>query len=189
MGEEGRGAKRSLKPDGPVIVACDVARYGRDKTIVVRRQGARARIVRKINGQDTMSIAEYLKEYCEREKVDFVVVDETGVGGGVVDRLRQLRLRGPKLVPFVAGSSPSNPRYHVNLGAEVWWIMRNRYESGDLDTDDDAALIEQVSTRKFYREGERVKLQSKYKLPRSPDEADALAMTFAVRKDRVRIWV
>ena len=182
-------AERSLEPDGPVIVACDVARYGRDRTVVVKRQGARARIVQKINGQDTMKIAEYLKGYCESEKANFLVVDETGVGGGVVDRLRQLGLRGPKLVPFVAGSSPTNPRYHVNLGAEVWWIMRNRYESGDLDTDDDADLIEQVSTRKFYREGERVKLESKFKLSKSPDEADALAMTFAVRKGRVKIWV
>ena len=182
-------AERSLKPDGPVIVACDVARYGSDKTVVVRRQGARARIVRKIKGQDTMEIAEYLKAYCDSHRVDFLVVDETGVGGGVVDRLRQLRLRGPKLVPFVAGASPSNPRYHVNLGAEVWWIMRNRYEAGDLDTDDDPALIEQVSTRKFYREGERVRLQSKYRISRSPDEADALAMTFAVRTGRMKIWV
>ena len=182
-------AERSLEPDGPVIVACDVARYGRDKTVVVKRQGAHARIVHKMQGQDTMKIAEYLKKYCESEKAEFLVVDETGVGGGVVDRLRQLGLRGPKLVPFVAGSSPSNPRYHVNLGAEVWWIMRDRYESGDLDTPNDPDLIEQVSTRKFYREGERVKLESKYKLSKSPDEADALAMTFAVRKDRVRIWV
>ena len=182
-------AERSLKPDGPVIVACDVARFGRDKTIVMRRQGAHARIVRKIKGQDTMEIAEYLKGYCDSHRVDFLVVDETGVGGGVVDRLRQLGLRRTKLEPFVAGSSPSNPRYHANRGAEVWWIMRNRYEIGDLDTDNDAALIEQVSTRKFYREGERIRLQIKYKLAKSPDEADALAMTFAVRKERMKIWV
>ncbi len=182
-------AERSLEPDGPVILACDVARFGGDKTVVVRRQGAQARIVRKIKGQDTMEIADYLKGYCDGEKVDFVVVDETGVGGGVVDRLRQLRLRGPKLVPFLAGASASNPRYHANRGAEVWWVMRNRYQEGDLDTDDDADLIEQVSTRKFFREGERIKLDDKYKLRRSPDEADALAMTFAVRTGRVRIWV
>ena len=182
-------AERSLKPDGPVILACDVARHGSDKTVVVRRQGAYARIVHRINGQDTMEIAEYLKRFCDREKVDFLVVDETGVGGGVVDRLKQLRLRGTKLEPFVAGSSPSNPRYHANRGAEVWWIMRNRYEMGDLDTDNDAALIEQVSTRRFYRQGERITLQTKYELAKSPDEADALAMTFAVRKERVKIWV
>ena len=182
-------AERSLEPDGPVIVACDVARHGSDKTVVVRRQGAYARIVHRIHGQDTMEIAEYLKRFCDSEKVDFLVVDETGVGGGVVDRLKQLGLRGTKLEPFVAGSSPSNPRYHANRGAEAWWIMRNRYEMGDLDTDNDPALIEQVSTRTFFREGERIKLQTKYELAKSPDEADALAMTFAVRKQKVQIWV
>ena len=52
-----------------------------------------------------------------------------------------------------------------------------------------AAMIEQVSTRRFYREGERIKLQDKFKLSKSPDEADALAMTFAVRKQKVQIWV
>ena len=182
-------AARSLEPDGPVIVACDVARYGSSRTVVARRQGAHVRIVHRMKGQDTMEIAEFLKGYCEREGADFLVVDETGVGGGVVDRLRQLRLRGPRLVAFVAGAAASNPRYHANLGAEVWWIMRNRYESGDLDTPNDPELIEQVSTRKFHREGERVSLESKYRLAKSPDEADAVAMTFAVRKSRVRIWV
>ena len=93
MGAGGRGAG-SLEPDGPVIVACDVARYGRDRTVVVKRQGARARIVQKINGQDTMKIAEYLKGYCESEKANFLVVDETGVGGGVVDRAEAARPAG-----------------------------------------------------------------------------------------------
>lgn len=32
-------AKRKLEPEGKVIVACDVARFGHDKTVVMRRQG------------------------------------------------------------------------------------------------------------------------------------------------------
>ena len=34
-------AHRSLQPAGPVVVACDVARYGHGKTVVMRRQGPR----------------------------------------------------------------------------------------------------------------------------------------------------
>ena len=75
-------AARSLEPDGPVIVACDVARYGSSRTVVARRQGAHVRIVHRMKGQDTMKIAEYLKGYCEREGADFLVVDETGRGRG-----------------------------------------------------------------------------------------------------------
>ena len=137
-----------------------------------------------------MQIAEWLAGYCERELVDYLVIDETGVGGGVIDRLRQLRVRRARLVPFVGGSRASDPSQFANLGAEAWWKMRRAYESGELDTEGDRALVEQVATRRYTREGERIKLQSKYKMRRSPDEADALAMTFAVngRRNRVAIW-
>jgi phage terminase large subunit len=183
-------ARRGLAAEGPVVVACDVARFGRDKTVVVQRQGPVARIVWKIRGQDTMKIAAFLKAYCEQNPVDYLVVDETGVGGGVVDRLRELRLGGTRLVPFTAGEKSEQPAYFYNKTAEVWWIMRNRYISGDLDTDDDPALIAQVSTRTFSREPEgQIRLQSKYKMPSSPDEADALAMTFAVKPAKMQIWV
>ena len=60
---------------------------------------------------------------------------------------------------------------------------------GDADTDDDQALIEQVSSRKWDEdERGRKRLQSKRELARSPDEADALAMTFAAERDGVRLW-
>ncbi len=183
-------AERTLEAAGPVVSACDVARFGRDKTVVVRRQGGVARIAHRIQGQDTMQIAEWLAEHCERELVDYLVVDETGVGGGVIDRLRQLRVRRARLVPFVAGSRASEPEQFVNLGAEAWWKMRRAYEYGELDTEWDSALVEQVTTRRYRREGERIKLQSKYSMRRSPDEADALAMTFAVdtKRKRLMIW-
>ena len=183
-------ARRELTAAGPVVVACDVARFGQDKTVVMRRQGPVARIVWKIRGQDTMEIATYLKDYCDRNPVDYLVVDETGVGGGVVDRLRELRLGRTRLVPFIAGESAGQPEYFYNRTSEVWWIMRNRYISGDLDTDDDPALIAQVSTRTFSREpAGQIRLQSKYKMHSSPDEADALAMTFAVKRGKMQIWV
>ena len=68
--------------------------------------------------------------------------------------------------------------------------MRNAYINGELDTDDDAALISQVSTRRCKRESDgRIKLESKDKMYRSPDEADPLAMTFAATRGGVKIWV
>ena len=183
-------AKRELTPRGPVVVACDVARFGHDKTVAVRREGSVARIVWRVRGHDTMSIAGYLKSYCDREDVDALVVDDTGVGGGVVDRLREVKLAGTRLVPFIAGEKADAETYFVNRAAEVWWAMRKSYLSGDLDTDDDAALIGQVSSRKFSWESDgRIRLQSKEHMHRSPDEADALAMTFAAKLRGVKIWV
>ena len=183
-------AKREMKAEGPVIVACDVARYGHDKTVVMRRQGPVTRIVWRVRGHDTMNIAGFLKSYCDEHDVETLVVDDTGVGGGVVDRLREVRLGRTHLVAFIAGQKAEDGTHFANRIAEVWWAMRNSYLSEELDTDDDSALIGQVSSRKYWvRSDGRIRLQSKEKLHRSPDEADALAMSFAAPKGGMKIWV
>ena len=182
-------AQRQLEAEGPVIVACDVARLGRDKTVVTQRQGAVARIVWRVTGHDTMEVAGFLKRHCDDNDVDVLVIDDTGVGGGVTDRLRELRPGRARLVPFIAGQKPHDETHFANRAAEAWWVMRSRYLSGDLDTDDDAALIGQVSSRKYWvRSDGKIRLQSKDEMYRSPDEADSLAMTFAVTRGGVRIW-
>ena len=187
--EAAEAAARSLTPTGPVIVGCDVARFGRDRTVVVRRQGPVARIVWKSRGSDTMSVASYLMSYCEENEVDSLVVDETGVGAGVVDRLKELR-PACRVVSFNGARRAHNTERYSNRITEVWTAMAERYASGELDTDDDPALIEQVSGRKCKvgKDG-RTHLQSKEDMKRSPDEADALAMTFAVRRGGNRIWM
>ena len=69
--------------------------------------------------------------------------------------------------------------------------MRDRYIAGEMDTDEDDALIGQVSSRTHSQDSRgRIVLQSKRDMPKSPDEADALAMTFAVsRKEGLKLWV
>ena len=183
-------AKRQLEADGPVVIACDVARFGQDKTVVIRKQGPVARLVWRVRGQDTMKIVGFLKSYCDHHDVETVVVDDTGVGGGVVDRLREVRLRGARVVPFIAGQKAEDATHFANRLAEVWWAMRNSYLTRELDTDDDAALIGQVSSRRYWlRSDGRIRLQSKDAMHRSPDEADALAMTFVPIRGGVKIWV
>ena len=181
-------AKRELSPEGPVVLGCDVARYGHSKTVVVQRQGAVARIVWRVTGHDTMKIVGFLKAYCDQHDVDELVVDDTGVGGGVVDRLREVRPRRARIVAFIAGERAKNDTYFANRVTEVWWVMRHKYLSGEMDTDDDAALIGQVSSRRYSLESEgTIRLESKEKIHRSPDEADALAMTFAATRGGVKI--
>jgi len=182
--------KRELTPEGPVLVACDVARYGQDKTVVMRRQGPVARIAWRVTGRDTMKIVGFLKAYCAEQRADALVVDDTGVGGGVVDRLKEQGMGHTKLIPFIAASKPEDETYFANRLAEVWWMMRNSYLAKELDTNDDAALIGQVSSRKYWwRSDGRIRLQSKESMYRSPDEADALSMTYAATRGGVKLWV
>ena len=183
-------AKRQMDPEGPIVAACDVARFGHDKTVVIKRRGPVARIAWRARGQDTMKIAGFLRNYCQSENVEELVVDDTGVGGGVVDRLREERLGKTRLVPFIGGQRPNDETHFANRLAEVWWAMRTCYLARDLDTDDDSALIGQVSSRQYrLRSDGRIRLQSKESMYRSPDEADALAMTFATTRGGVKIWV
>ena len=183
-------AKRELEAEGPTVLACDVARYGHDKTVAIQRQGPVARIAWRVMGHDTMNIAGFLNSYCDQHKVDALVVDDTGVGAGVVDRLKEIRVAPTRLVPFIGGQRANDETHFANRQAEMWWTMRNSYMSRDLDTDDDRALIGQVSSRRWsVRSDGRIQLQSKDSMYRSPDEADALAMTFAATRGGVRIWV
>lgn len=183
-------AKRRMEPVGPTIVACDVARFGHDKTVVMRREGPVARIVWRVRGHDTMQIAGFLKAYVEQHQVDTLVVDDTSMGGGVVDRLRELQLARTRLVAFIGGQKAEDDAHFSNRLAEVWWAMRQGFLSRELDIEDDPALIGQISSRQYWvHSSGRIRLQSKQSMYRSPDEADALAMTFAATRGGVRIWV
>ncbi len=182
-------AKKRLQPAGELIIACDVARYGHAMTVVMKRQGPVARIVWRVRGRDTMKTADFLHRYCLDNPVDAIVVDDTGVGGGVVDRLKALRPPRARIVPFLGGAAAVDKDHFANRVSEAWYAMRTRYLQHDLDTDDDPALIAQVSSRKYeYRGLSQIALESKRKNPDRMDEADALAMTFAASRGEFTIW-
>ena len=185
--------ERELAPDGEVVVACDVAHKGHDHTVVMRRQGGVARIVRRVRGHDTMEVSGILKSYCDEHRVDVLVIDAVGVGAGVADRLREVGLATARLEEFNGGNNAKRGDRFANRNAEVWWAMRERYLDGELDTENDDNLIGQVSAREYTIDSKgRVKLQSKREMTDSPDEADALAMTFAPQPAKglsFKIWV
>ena len=185
--------ERELTPDGEVVVACDVAHKGHDHTVVMRRQGGVARIVRRVRGHDTMEVSGILKSYCDEHRVDVLVIDSVGVGAGVADRLREVGLATARLEEFNGGEKAKRADRFADRNAEAWWAMRKRYLDGELDTENDDNLIGQVSTREYTIDSKgRVKLQSKREMTDSPDEADALAMTFAPQPAKglsFKIWV
>lgn len=185
--------EREIAPEGEVIVACDVAHKGHDHTVVMRRQGGVARIVRRVRGYDTMEVSGVLKSYCDEHRVNVLVIDAVGVGASVADRLREVGLTTARIEEFNGGNNAKRGDRFVNRNAEVWWAMRERYMDGDLDTENDEKLISQVSSREYTIDSKgRVKLQSKRKMTDSPDEADALAMTFAPQPAKglsLKIWV
>lgn len=178
-----------LDPQTPVILGVDVAREGEDKTVVVRRQGDVARIVWRIQGANTMRTAGWVAEYCSTNHVDTVVVDDTGVGGGVTDRLKET-LPNTHIAAFKGGAKAGKPDRFANAVAEAWWAVRDwlTKEGSQADIEDDGALIGQLSARGYEIQSDRViRLEAKEKMGKSPDEADALALTFGRGKGRPNV--
>jgi len=170
------------------VLGVDVARFGEDDSVIYRRQGAVARKVYKINGRPTTHLAGKVLELVEGDPlIETVVIDTVGVGAGVFDMCRETFARRGlnnrvKLIPFVGGARAHRPTRYFNRIAEAWWRMRQAFDILDIENDD--ALISQITTRTYeLQRDSTIRLESKVKMKErgapSPDEADALAMTFA----------
>lgn len=119
-----------------------------------------------------------------------IVVDEIGVGSGVLDRLRELGLR---VSGFNASARPSRRNAHqfANARAQAYWNLRRLMEEGKIAIPPDDDLTEElISVRWKVNSAGRVQIEPKEdlrsRLRRSPDKADAMAMAFATLDRRER---
>lgn len=164
----------------PIIFGVDVARFGDDHSITTVRRGRDCRTHErlKFHGLDTMQYAARIAEYAERLRPDAIFVDGGGVGGGVVDRLRQLTV--PNVIEVNFGSK-GDGRYLRR--ADVMWAGMKEWLAGGAIPDDDDLQSELTTREYFFSSDNRITLESKDDLKargeHSPDWADSLALTFA----------
>lgn len=183
-------------------IGCDVARYGDDKTVITPRIASKIFPFEKYSKKSTMETAgnvikickEYMKKYPKIKRC-IIKIDDTGVGGGVTDRLREVvkEERLPySIIPVNNGSSATDD-YYANLGAQVWGILRDALEENfsavmqgndpiiELPYDDE--MIKQLSNRKkkITSKG-KIQLESKDEMKSrnvgSPDIADSITLAF-----------
>lgn len=177
--------------DFPLVVACDVARFGSDSTVIATRVGQRARISRVYGGRDTMrTVGEILRVgrelRADRRGVRVtVVVDDVGVGGGVTDRLREVSEPGVSVVAFNGASRPRGSRAgdYPNRRSQAWFELAEQLAGVDLDADEELAADLLAPRYSLDSQGRRVvelKSETKKRLRRSPDRGDAIVMLFAV---------
>lgn len=173
----------------PFVIGVDVARFGDDASVIYFRKGRDGRSIPPtiLRGVDTMTLASKVAECHLQYRADAVFVDGGGVGGGVVDRLRQLRVPcfdvqfGGKADTdgFATGSTGI---LYANKRAEMWGGMREWLKTGTIW--DDAQLREEICAPEYgYNVRNEIQLERKEDMKRrgkaSPDIADALALTFA----------
>lgn len=176
-------------------LVCDVARFGDDETAIsVREHGDidRLTVVEAYVGQDTMRTAGALVQHVRSLDGDGltvrrIVVDDAGVGGGVVDRLRELKREGVlpahvAIVGFNGGAKPKTKADYPNARSEAWFHFADELERIALDPD--AKLLADLVAPTYVvdSKGRRVvemKKDTKKRLKRSPDRGDGALMAFA----------
>lgn len=167
----------------PKVAGMDVARFGDDRTIIRYRQGLKVGDAKKWKGIDTMEAADRAVEAINKDGLDLLFIDEGGLGAGVVDRLKQLGYRR-KIIAVNAGSKADDPDQYYNKRAEMWGEMKAFLPACELPKDEDL-LQDLIGPEYSFSPKQQLKLERKEDMKRrgraSPDDGDALALTFAKR--------
>ena len=191
---------RSYVPDAREWAGLDVARFGSDDSALVEGSGNGPETVTVVHGQDTMQVAGIGKSYLDRRR-GTLAVDVIGVGGGVVDRIREQSPPGSLLPVNVAEQPDHDPDLLLNLRSQLWWDVRKLLDPTSDEplslirlSDSDYARLRAELTAPTYRmtSAGKVQIESKEEmrargLP-SPDLADAFCLAlFARSRARRRV--
>lgn len=179
-----------LPQQAALVMGVDVGRFGDDPSVIYFRKGRDAKSIRPIilYGLNTMQLAARVAQEYLTYRAAIVAVDSGGVGGGVVDRLEQLRI--PVFpVDFGSGASPGDSKgvRYANKRAEIWGAVREWLPGGsipNIKTGETSDLVDELTGPNYgLNKKEEILLESKADMRSrgvpSPNVADALACTFA----------
>lgn len=163
----------------PKVIGVDVARQGDDSTVLFPRQGRAAFKPVQMRNADSFTISGRLAQAENKWAPNAVFVDATGGWGwGVIDAHRQL---GRDPIPVEFSGAATNPQF-FNKRTEMWFEMAKWVKQGGC-LPNIPELVAELTTPLYTFKGDRMilepKEQIKERLGRSPDFADALALTFA----------
>ena len=184
-----------------IHIGCDVARFGSDRTVIGHKVDAKCEFPHDVRGQDTMKTADRIIEIGEGliRRYDWdgqipVKVDDGGVGGGVVDRLRQMKRNNPErlawleVFPVRFGARIKNKYYYDSTSFMLGLVKSMLNSQNDDGTEkevelilpDDDHLAAQLSVRKYHLNGLKIQVESKDMMKKrnlpSPDKADCLLL-------------
>jgi phage terminase large subunit len=167
---------RPVQETEPDEIGVDVGRFGSDKTQMYRRRGAKIIAHKEFAKKDTQFVGDEAWELAGRNPNIPIKVDDTGVGGGVTDRLVRL---GAYAVPINFGGSPKDKKKYDTVADEMWF----EFPVNEASIPNDPQLIQELSGRLYdYDKIGRRKIEPKKKFRerfgRSPDKADALLLCY-----------
>ena len=179
------GARVHPVEDDYLVFGVDVARRGSDSSIIFPRRSNVALPPKQYREPDLMRLASLVADEIDKQRPDTVFVDGNGLGAGLIDRLRQL---GFQIIEVIGQSRPIDLHYY-NKRAECYGGLKEWLRS-DVSLPNDNELQEELVAIEYDMPKDRILLENKddirERLGRSPDKADALALTFAEPVNRIR---
>lgn len=186
-----KARKFAASGHGPVILGVDPARGGGDKTGIIDRQGRRlgGNVCKRLDSHDLMATAGEIQRLARQINPAKIVIDTTGLGAGLYDRLKELLGDIVEGVNFAAKAY--DHQHYVNRRAEMWDLMRQWFDDpagvqvpdSDEYQGDLCAIIRGPGATRFNSNNQLVlepKDHVKERMGFSPDLGDASALTFAV---------
>lgn len=169
----------------PLIIGCDPAGDGvndPDRTAIVFRKGRMVFRVEYHSSLSTMQVTGKLAEYWREYQPDALFIDKGGLGAGIHDRLIELNI---PVIGINSASAANDHERYENKRAEMWWLMKEWFEDQPCRIPNDAPLISDLTApQPTVSSNGRKLLEKKEHMAkrgiRSPDGADALALTFAM---------
>lgn len=173
----------------PVVLGVDVARFGDDQQVIYARRGLDARTIPplKFRGLDLVALSGKVAEHARTHGAQAIFIDEGGMGAGVVDMVRSM-LPGVLTIGVNFGGKPDGMAITgeqvtvADKAAEMWAHMRAWLKTGSIP--DDSEMAAELTGRQYgFDTHSAIRLESKADMKKrglsSPDNADALALTFA----------
>tara|TARA_Y100000361_G_scaffold152325_1_gene171521 strand:+ start:5251 stop:6489 length:1239 start_codon:yes stop_codon:yes gene_type:complete len=176
-----QAVERNIKAEGAVEVGADIARFGSDRTVFVKRKGMKIIDIKEINKADLVQVSAELIRFTGSKSIP-VKVDDGGLGGGVTDILKN---SGQKTIPINFAGKPKDKDKYPNIASEMWFEVADIIDK--MDIPDIRDMKEELSNRIYsYDTHGRRKVESKddYKkrAGRSPDYADAVLLAYYTAK-------
>ena len=160
----------------------DVARHGDDQSVSTRRQANKIWPQKKFRIPDLMQLADIIAGVIHEFKPDAVFIDATGMGWGVIDRLRQMNF-GKLIFPVQVGEKATDETRYVNKRSELWGLGKEWLAGGGCLPNDPELDTDFTGPQYGYDTRMRIQIESKDDMKSrglaSPDCADSVLLTFA----------
>ncbi len=184
------------------VIGVDPARFGTDSTVITRMRGVHAYKKRALNKKRGTEVVGEIVNECAEEMPDIIVVDETGMGGPIVDMLIELRDEGLKIAPtveirgvqFGAGFDHDTKEWekYVNHKARMYDLLAEDMRSCIVLLDEEVYQAELPTIQYRFDTKGRKEIESKDKYKKrtgrgSPDHSDSLALANYGRYDELSV--